>query len=95
MSESTQKPRVLNKYKCSPEEQQEGVYIGRPSRWGNPFALKSSLTRNEVCDRFEKYVEENPLLIKAIKEELKGKNLICFCAPLRCHGDTLLRIANE
>lgn len=27
--------------------------------------------------------------------ELKGKNLICWCAPLECHADILLRLANE
>lgn len=86
-------PSVLNRNKVVPN--QDGVYIGRPSRWGNPFALKTTATRDEVCDKFEKYVRENPLLVKAIKEELKGRNLICFCAPFRCHGDTLLRIANE
>lgn len=26
---------------------------------------------------------------------LKGKHLACWCAPLRCHGDTLLKLANE
>ena len=26
--------------------------------------------------------------------ELKGKRLICWCAPLRCHGDVLHRLAN-
>jgi hypothetical protein len=29
-----------------------------------------------------------------IKRELKGKDLICFCAPKPCHADVLLEIAN-
>ena len=28
-------------------------------------------------------------------EELKGKDLVCYCKPARCHGDYLLKIANE
>lgn len=24
--------------------------------------------------------------------ELRGKDLVCWCAPERCHGDTLLRL---
>lgn len=93
MLDLTDKPKVLNKYKILPC--QEGVYIGRPSKWGNPFTMSKQTTRDKVCDSFESYVDENPLLRDAIKKELRGKNLICFCAPHRCHGDTLLRIANE
>jgi hypothetical protein len=26
--------------------------------------------------------------------ELRGLDLICWCAPLPCHGDVLLRLAN-
>ena len=33
-------------------------------------------------------------LIQEIKDELKGKDLVCFCAPKLCHGEVLLRIAN-
>ena len=93
MSLSDNTPRVMNKYKILPCE--EGVYIGRPSKWGNPYAMSKDVSRDAVCDMFEKYVEQEPLLKQAIKDELKGKNLICFCSPHRCHGDTLLRIANE
>jgi hypothetical protein len=28
-------------------------------------------------------------------EELKGKNLACWCSPLRCHGETLVALANK
>lgn len=93
MTNQTETPKVFHKYKMLRCE--EGVYIGRPSKWGNPFEMSKDVSRDEVCDMFEKYVEENPLLKQVIKDELKGKNLICFCAPRRCHGDTLLRIANE
>lgn len=27
--------------------------------------------------------------------ELKGKNLYCFCGEAECHGDVLLKIANQ
>jgi hypothetical protein len=33
--------------------------------------------------------------MEAAKRELKGKDLVCYCAPLACHGDVLSRIANE
>lgn len=28
-------------------------------------------------------------------EELKGKDLACWCTPQRCHGDTLIKLANK
>jgi hypothetical protein len=93
MSLPSTTPRVLNKYKKLPCE--EGVYIGRPSKWGNPSVMGRGVTRDQACDYFEKFVEDNPEFKQAIKDELKGKNVICFCAPHRCHGDTLVRIANE
>lgn len=86
-------PTVLNKKHAGVPA--GAVYIGRPSVFGNPFAMRSEEDRNLVCDQFEQYVRERPQLIARIKRELKGKDLVCFCAPKRCHGDLLLRIANE
>ncbi len=71
------------------------VYIGRPSKFGNPFAIGRDGTRDEVIEKFERWLAGKPDLIAAVKRELKGKDLMCWCAPLRCHGDVLARIANE
>lgn len=30
----------------------------------------------------------------AALHELTGRDLVCWCAPLRCHCETLLRLAN-
>ncbi|MEM2159611.1 MAG: DUF4326 domain-containing protein [Candidatus Nitrosotenuis sp.] len=30
----------------------------------------------------------------AAQAELRGRDLVCYCAPLECHGDILLAIAN-
>lgn len=71
------------------------VYIGRPSKWGNPFTIGKHGTRDEVCDKFEKWFLEQPELVEECKKELRGKILGCFCSPKRCHGDFLSKIANE
>lgn len=86
-------PRVLNKYK------ERGipigaVYIGRPSKWGNPFAIGPSQDRETVIRLYRDWIQTQPQLIEAAKRELKGKDLVCFCAPCACHGDVLLEIAN-
>jgi hypothetical protein len=86
-------PRVLNKYKD--EIPPDAVYIGRGSPWGNPWAIRDELTREDVIAAYEAYVSQHPSLRIAIREALAGKDLVCFCAPKQCHGDILLRIANQ
>jgi hypothetical protein len=70
------------------------VNIGRPSKWGNPFVIGKHGTRDEVCEQYERWLATQPQLIAAL-DELTGKDLVCWCAPLRCHGDLLLRLANH
>lgn len=69
------------------------VYIGRPSKWGNPFVIGIDGTREEVIKKYEQWIKTQPNLMKALPE-LKGKDLACYCSPLPCHGDVLLRLAN-
>lgn len=83
-------PKVLNKYHSN-----DGEYIGRPTKWGNPYAITKNFGRLQAIEAYRKYLEANPQLVEDAKKELKGKNLVCFCAPLPCHGDILLRIAND
>jgi hypothetical protein len=71
------------------------VYIGRPSKWGNPFILGKDGTREEVIRKYEEWLQTKPELIEAAKVELKGKRLGCYCHPRPCHGHVLARIANE
>ena len=69
------------------------VYIGRPSKWGNPFLIGRDGSREDVIGKFENYLLTSELFDQL--DELRGKNLVCFCAPLACHGDVLLRLANR
>lgn len=71
------------------------VYIGRGSKWGNPFKMKNSSKkeRDRVCDEFEKYFWTSNLPSQLY--QLKGKKLGCYCKPLRCHGDFLAREVNR
>jgi len=69
------------------------VYIGRPSKWGNPFSL-GEYTREEAVERYRQWILTQPLLLGSLSE-LKGKTLACWCKPSACHGDILLELANE
>ena len=92
-------PKVLNIKDLKQGEWPENTArVDRRSRWGNPFVMRnnSDKERDRVCDAFEEMVARlPPETIAAMKKDLKGKNLACWCAPKRCHADTLLRIANE
>lgn len=70
------------------------VYIGRPSKWGNPFKIGRDGNRDEVIEKYRNYILSNESLIKDICE-LKGKTLGCWCHPKLCHGDVLSELANE
>jgi hypothetical protein len=69
------------------------AYIGRPSRWGNPFAVGRDGDRGECISLYERWLLENEQLIAALPE-LRGKVLGYWCAPRGCHGDVLVRLAD-
>jgi len=84
---------VVNKHKCRDFGAKEGdVYIGRGSKWGNPFRIGPDGDRDEVCDKYEAYfVRMEGMGALDIRELLPAKRLGCFCKPQRCHGDYLVR----
>ena len=70
------------------------VYVGRPTKWGNPYEVGKDGDLDHVLMRYEQYLVKHPELVEAAKRELKGRNLVCWCSPKKCHATTLLRIAN-
>jgi hypothetical protein len=86
-------PKVLNKYKSGLPP--NSVYIGRPSKWGNPFTIGKDGNRWQVIEKYRIWLDTQPGLKEQMKKELKGKDLVCFCVPRACHGNVILRIANE
>jgi hypothetical protein len=78
------------------------VYIGRPSKWGNPFShINDGKTmakfivgsRSEAIERYREWIieGEGKLLLNDLNE-LKGKKLGCWCKPKSCHGDVLVEL---
>ena len=70
------------------------VYVGRPSKWGNPFVIGKDGTREQVIAQYERWLQTQPTLLASLPE-LRNKVLACWCKPLPCHGDVLLRLANR
>lgn len=70
------------------------VYIGRPTKWGNPFVIGRDGTRAEVIEKFRAYAKSNKEIFADL-DELYDKTLGCYCAPQPCHGDVLLEMIEE
>jgi len=89
-------PHSLNKHR---DDVSGAIYIGRPSKWGNPMTVREvtrlfpGLSNEEAhqaaVDWYAKYLDMNPTLLAALPE-LEGRDLYCWCKPLPCHGDILL-----
>jgi hypothetical protein len=74
---------------------EDAIYVGRPSKYGNPFSIGKDGNREEVIAKYEKYLLNHTRLLKDIKRDLRGKDLVCFCKPLACHADIIMKYANE
>lgn len=70
------------------------IFIGRPSKWGNPFRMGKDGTRKEVIDKYAHWIKQQPDLMRSLPT-LKGKILGCYCKPHKCHGDILALLADE
>ena len=69
----------------------------RKSQWGNPFKVRRNATqeqRDYVIAMYRRWLLHRPALMAALPE-LRGKDLVCWCAPEACHGDVLLELANR
>lgn len=98
-------PKVYNKHhKDAPPD---AVYVGRPTKWGNPYshipagnlARVYVESREDAVEKYRHYILmrlHNPDdILSEQLSELKGKDLVCWCAPKPCHADILLEIANK
>lgn len=90
------KPVVVNRYR-----EPFDIYIGRGSKWGNPFTHKSGTkaqyivsSREEAIEKYREYILSKPELLKDLPE-LAGKRLGCFCKPKACHGDVLVDLFSQ
>lgn len=74
-------------------------YIGRGSPLGNPFVMASEADRDSVCEQYERWLHErvekyDPKVVAALSRlqrlAREGDVILgCFCAPKRCHGETI------
>ncbi len=75
------------------------VYVGRPTKWGNPFRLGTHCgdrCRQQAVSDFRSRIISNSGDAESVRLELRGKDLACWCPIGRpCHADVLLELANR
>lgn len=72
-------------------------YVGRPTRWGNPYTFCAPITLVIQYRAWLLNMRENePERFKELIEPLRGKDLACWC-PLNqpCHADVLIELMGE
>ena len=83
--------KVLNARQVGERPAPDRVYVGRPSKWGNPFVFGRDGSRDEVIAKYHAWIVRQPELIAAL-HELRGKDLMCWCGaralPRRCAHQT-------
>lgn len=77
--------RVLNKHRD--QIPPSAIYIGRGSKWGNPFFIGRDGTREEVVEKYREMLLFSDMVLEV--KELIGHDLVCFCSPKACHGHVL------
>lgn len=84
----------------------QGEYIGRPAPLGNPFPIGPGASRDDVLKKYDEWLNvmlQDPdssqsrhigyLMAKARREG--HLTLLCWCAPLPCHGDIIRDVLLE
>ncbi|MGN9778090.1 DUF4326 domain-containing protein [Micromonospora sp. H33] len=80
------------------------VYVGRAMHRGgwrlptsplsSPFRPGRDGTRDEVLDKYRAYLLGRPELL-ALRPDLRGRRLGCWCAPERCHAEVIAELADS
>jgi len=75
---------------------ENAVYVGRPSKWANPFKVGRDGTREEVVEKYRKWLmnklREDPHFL----DPLKGRDLACWCPPDKpCHADVIIEVLEK
>lgn len=90
------------RHHSAPPRGGSAVYVGRPTKWGNPFKAGPA-GATEACREYWRWIHhpDRVELLEACKTELRGRDLVCWCRPpegflgrVLCHAQVLAAIAN-
>ncbi len=97
--------KIVNKHHGHQPDGDRRIYIGRGSPLGNPFPITKTDPRDAVIDRYKPWLEtqigKNSSTVIAALNHIAGRasdggvDLVCYCAPARCHGEVIRDIILE
>jgi hypothetical protein len=70
------------------------TYCGRGTPFGNDYRIGIDGTRDEVIDRYIAERSQDEAFLALVRRQLRGRHLVCHCAPKRCHCNWLIQVAN-
>jgi hypothetical protein len=73
------------------------VYVGRGSKWGNPYTVSGAITAERAVEMYQDYLRRAPnqAEVQSGLADLRGRDLACWCRlDATCHADALLELAN-
>lgn len=75
------------------------AYVGRPTKWGNPFHVGRDGTPAQCVNKYRErlsMIKSGEIGTVGLIRDLRGKDLACWCSlDQPCHADVLLKIANS
>ena len=83
-------------------EHPDAVRVDRSTRWGNPFPVDEHGGRAGAVEAYRQALGDGtlpgvgthpPVTEAAIRTELAGRDLACWCPPGPCHAEVLLDVA--
>lgn len=93
MTAKPRRPRRLQRTRTRPLPPGV-VVVTRPTRWGNPYRADEH-GQAEAVDLFRRHLLGDAELLAAVRRELRGRDLACWCKPGEpCHADVLIELAN-
>ena len=99
----TKLPRIIQRKRAKGWKMPEGtVFVGRPTKWGNPFPVSSTMSPQDTVRRYRNYIHASIRYGGISLEELRGRDLSCWCGDwtqgdpeIDCHAMVLLEMAND
>ena len=98
-------PKRIQRQRTKGWSMPEGaVYVGRPTKWGNPFQLSKAegAVPAIAVDSYKEWLQEQIRWDNLFVRALSGRDLACWCPlvdangeKVLCHADVLLEIANR
>ena len=96
--------RIVNLQNYVPVEGEMLIKVDRTSPVGNPFRMHDESQRDRVCEWYEEHFQrsmKNNALFQHYINYIVEKNQItnialgCWCAPKRCHAETILKYVTK